>query len=161
MATSKSKARLGKGTTFRLGATGGAREPRPSEVAFGAAVGRRARLLVVDDEAALARALQRGLFEHHDVVILTSGAEAVDHIAKGNRFDAILLDVMMPEMSGMDVYEEVLRLAPDQAKRTIFVTGGAFTASARAFLDRVPNPRIDKPIEMANLLAIIGGLSRE
>jgi signal transduction histidine kinase len=152
---------IGKGTTFRLELPAARESPGLVKLPSVPPVGRRARLLVVDDEAALARALQRGLFEHHDVVILTSGAEAVDHIAKGNRFDAILLDVMMPEMSGMDVYEEVLRIAPDQARRTIFVTGGAFTASARAFLDRVPNPRIDKPIEMANLLAIIGGLSRE
>ena len=152
---------LGKGTTFRLQLPAARESPGLVKVPSVPPAAHRARVLVVDDEAALGRALQRGLFEHHDVVILTSGAEAVEHIAQGNRFDAILLDVMMPEMSGMEVYEKVLRIAPDQAERTIFVTGGAFTASARAFLDRVQNPRIDKPIEMANLLAIVGGMTRD
>ena len=40
----------------------------------------------------------------------------------------------------------------------IFMTGGAFTASALEFLQRVPNPRVDKPVESANLLALIAGV---
>ncbi len=40
----------------------------------------------------------------------------------------------------------------------IFITGGAFTTAAREFLDRVPNPRIEKPVEATNLLAIVAGL---
>jgi hypothetical protein len=42
----------------------------------------------------------------------------------------------------------------------IFMTGGAFTATAREFLQSVSNPRIDKPVESANLLAMISGIAR-
>ena len=64
----------------------------------------------------------------------------------------------MPEVTGMELYERVAAIAPDQAQRMIFLTGGAFTTAAREFLDHVPNPRIEKPVEATNLLAIVAGL---
>jgi len=92
------------------------------------------------------------------VTTLASGTEALACIARGERFEAILLDVMMPEITGMEVYERLKLLVPEQAARVIFVTGGAFTASAREFLDRVPNPRVEKPIDTNDLLALIDEL---
>jgi signal transduction histidine kinase len=151
---------VGKGTTFRLELPAARESAGLVKVPSVPPAARRARLLVVDDEATLARALRRGLLEHHDVVVLTSGAEAVDHVARGARFDAILLDVMMPDLPGWEVYDRIRRVAPDQADRTIFVTGGAFTERAREFLDRVQNPRVDKPIDMAGLLNIVDRLAR-
>jgi CheY-like chemotaxis protein len=65
----------------------------------------------------------------------------------------------MPDITGMEVYERLVRLVPEQAERVVFVTGGAFTASAREFLDRVPNPRVEKPIDMIALLALIEELT--
>jgi FixJ family two-component response regulator len=65
---------------------------------------------------------------------------------------------MMPEVTGMEIHDELSRQVPDQAQRMVFLTGGAFTPSARDFLDAVPNPRIDKPLEMNSLLAIVAGL---
>ena len=118
-----------------------------------------ARVLVVDDEPAMGRALQRTLREHLDVVALTSAREALALISDGERFDVILSDVMMPEVSGMELYGSLQTIAPDQAERMIFVTGGAFTPAAREFLDRVPNPRIEKPVEATNLLAMVAGLA--
>lgn len=52
---------------------------------------------------------------------------------------------MMPEVTGMDLHAELLRLAPEQAEKVVFMTGGAFTSRAREFLDQVRNPRIEKP----------------
>lgn len=72
----------------------------------------------------------------------------------------ILLDLMMPEMTGAEVYEQLKRLSPDHADRVILMTGGAFTAAAREFLDRVRSPRVDKPVEPTNLLALIDGIAR-
>ena len=118
---------------------------------------KRAHVLVIDDEVAIGRTLVRGLGRFHEVVALTSGKEALARIAAGERFDAILSDLMMPEVTGMEIHEELARIAPDQAKRMIFMTGGAFTERAREFLDRIPNPRIEKPFEMASILAIIAG----
>src|SRR5258708_4534491 len=76
----------------------------------------RARILVVDDEIILGNALRRSLREY-DVVALANAKDALARISVGERFDFILCDIMMPELTGVDFYERVLRLEPDQADR--------------------------------------------
>jgi CheY-like chemotaxis protein len=70
------------------------------------------------------RALKRSLSAHHDVTVLTTGTSALESIAGGERFDAILLDIMTPDVSGMETYERIQRDAPDQARRIIILTWG-------------------------------------
>jgi CheY-like chemotaxis protein len=91
----------------------------------------------------------------HDVSASVGAQDALDWICAGRRFDVILCDLMMPGMSGMDFFAELTRIAPDQAERVIFLTGGAFTPRTRAFLDGVENPRIEKPFEPASLRALV------
>jgi signal transduction histidine kinase len=152
---------IGKGTLFRLVLPAGCESATVVKAARVDPGGIRARVLVVDDEVALGRALSRNLSVRHEVTVLTGGAEAVACLASGARFDVILLDVMMPDMSGMRVHQELQRIAPDQAARIIFLTGGAFSVGAREFLDRVPNPRLEKPVETATLLALIDALATQ
>jgi signal transduction histidine kinase len=147
---------LGKGTLFRLVLPAARESQSVKASSVRPTTGHKTRVLVVDDEPAMGRALQRSLRDHMDVTVLTSAKDAIQRLAAGERFEVILSDVMMPEMSGMELYERLVRIAPEQAQRMIFVTGGAFTAAARDFLDRVPNPRIEKPVEATNLLAIVG-----
>ena len=150
-----------EGTVFRVTLPVARSEPqRAASPAPVEAVAHRARVLVVDDELAIGRALSRSLGRHHEVVFLTSSREALTRITAGERFDVIFSDLMMPDVTGMDLYEELLRIAPDQAKRMVFVTGGAFTERACEFLDAVPNARVDKPFVVANILAIIAGFAR-
>jgi signal transduction histidine kinase len=150
---------VGRGALFRV-VLPAARESQNVKVStVRPTSGHRARVLVVDDEPAMGRALQRTLREHLDVVALTSAKEALARISGGERFEVILSDVMMPEVSGMELYQSLMRIAPEQAQRMIFVTGGAFTPAAREFLDHVPNPRIEKPVEATNLLAMVAGLT--
>jgi hypothetical protein len=47
----------------------------------------------------------------------------------------------------MEMYARLVDLAPALAARTVFLTGGAFTAPARAFLEGIPNPHLEKPFE--------------
>ena len=116
--------------------------------------------MVVDDEAIVGRTIRRSLAGHHDATVVTSGEEALRELAGGERYDVILCDLMMPGMSGMQVYEELSTSAADQARRMVFVTGGAFTAVAREFLDSIPNPRVEKPFDVQSLLAIIAIVGR-
>lgn len=62
---------------------------------------------------------------------------------------------MMPDMTGMDLHQELLRIAPEQAAKVIFVTGGAFTAKALKFLSETAREHIDKPLHPANLRALV------
>ena len=58
-------------------------------------------------------------------------------------------------MIGGELFEEMRRRDPGVAERVIFLTGGAFTAAARAFLDSVPNQRIEKPFDPHHVRALI------
>jgi signal transduction histidine kinase len=141
------ESRVGEGSAFRVvlpPARGVVAAPLGSE-SPPVEAGRRARILVVDDEPALCAMIVRMLGASHDVVAVTAAREALRVLAAGAQFDIILCDLMMPEMTGMDLYESLQRISPDQVGKIIFMTGGAFTPNARGFLDRVHNRRIDKP----------------
>jgi signal transduction histidine kinase len=116
---------------------------------------RRGKILVVDDDTVVAKSVIRTLAGDHDTTTADSGRRALDLLRGGARFDVILCDVMMPEMTGPELYDEVLRLAPEQARVMVFVTGGVFTASAQEFLERVQNPRIEKPFDVPALRSLI------
>ena len=113
------------------------------------------RILVIDDEPVVCSSLKRLLAGEGDVVTVTSAREALDHIESGERFDVLLCDVMMPGMDAPSLYEGLLEVAPAQAERMVFMTGGAFSTRARDFLESVPNPRVDKPFDVAALRAIV------
>ena len=119
----------------------------------------RRKILIVDDQPTLAKAIRRMLGDY-DVTVVVSAREALDKFEAGDRFDVILCDVMMPELSGMDLHKRLAAIAPDQVERMVFMTGGAFTRQAAEFFDRVANPTIEKPFDRAALLAVIDGLLR-
>ncbi len=151
---------VGEGSVFRVVLPQAEKGSGVVQVASTFTTGFRGRVLVVDDEVALGRALGRSLSAHHDVTVLTSGAEALACIARDEWFDVILMDIMMPEMSGMELHERVQRMRPEQAARVVFLSGGAFSTAAEEFLDRVPNPKLDKPIDLADLLALVEEVAR-
>ena len=107
----------------------------------------RAAVLIVDDERSVSAILGRAL-ANHEVTAVDSAKEALEQIEAGTNFDLILSDLMMPGMSGMEFYDTVARERPRLAERMVFMSGGAFTPTARAFLDRVPNERIEKPFNL-------------
>ncbi len=115
----------------------------------------RGRILAIDDDPMVIKALKRALGPDHEAVLLTSGAEALQLIEEGARFDVILCDLMMPDLTGMDVHARLASTAPEQAVRMIFLSGGAFSGRAREFLDRVGNLRIEKPFDSGSLRAIV------
>jgi CheY-like chemotaxis protein/two-component sensor histidine kinase len=120
--------------------------------------GQSARLLVIDDEPAVGIAVRRVLGKRHDVTLVTSAREALLQLDRGEEFDLVLCDMMMPEMTGMDLYEHLERAGSPLISRFVFLTGGAFTREARSFLDRITNPKVDKPFEPAALSALIRDL---
>jgi len=116
---------------------------------------RRGRILVVDDEPRMGKALQRLLAPAHEVTTAQSAREALDLVSGGARFDVILCDLMMPGMSGMALHAELGRAAPELAARMVFMTGGAYTAEAQRFLEQVPNRRLEKPFRPEALESVI------
>jgi signal transduction histidine kinase len=113
------------------------------------------RILVIDDEPVVCLSLARVLKGEGVVETVGSAREALARIASGERFDVLLCDLMMPGMDAPALYDELCKVAPAQAKRMVFMTGGAFTARARDFLARSPNARVDKPFDVCSLRALV------
>ena len=150
-----------RGTIVRVSLPNAKRaEERPKSEP--AAAKTRGRLMLIDDDVAVGRALYRLLSMHHDVELATSGSAALTQLAKQGpeTFDAILCDMMMPELDGIQVYERVRALAPGIERRMVFMTGGAFTPQSDRFLSSIPNRHLEKPIERADLLAAVAELVR-
>jgi len=121
---------------------------------------RRARVLVVDDEPRFARGLARALRREHDVSMLTSAREALKCLTENdNSFDAVLCDVMMPDMTGVEFHRELERQRPDLARRVLFFTGGAFTPATAAFVRRMADRCLEKPFDVAEVRRKLAKLS--
>ena len=151
----------GRGSVFRV-VLPAARAPAPDEPERPVpAHAPRACILVVDDEPLVGRAIQRILGSAHQVTVETSGRAALARAERGERFDLVLCDLMMPEMTGQDLLQALERTAPELAVRVVFLTGGAFTAAAQEFLDRTGRPRLEKPFEAEALERLVAAeLSR-
>ncbi len=152
------ESRLGEGTTFRVLLPVAPDEeddevdPRPEVVGFRA--GLRGHVLVIDDEPLIANSLRRAL-KHHTVTVVRSGRRAIETMEKGEDFDLIFCDLMMPDLTGMDVYAWVREHQPGVENRIVFMTGGIFTPRAQAFLHDVKNHRIQKPFDLDRIRSFV------
>jgi CheY-like chemotaxis protein len=155
------ESQVGKGTVFRTtlpALEGDADQASPLPAAV--APGRRGRVLVIDDEPLLGTAIRRMLSAEHDVVVVTAARDALALVSRGERYDVLLCDLMMPEVTGMELHAELLRSCPELAEQMVFMTGGAFTSRAREFLDEVRNPRLEKPFDVGTIKALVRSLLR-
>jgi PAS domain S-box-containing protein len=117
----------------------------------------RGKILVVDDEDMVLRALTR-ILNDHDVVCTDSALDALGFVERGDAFDLILSDVLMPKMSGIEFYEALLVQNPALARRVVFFSAG--TAKVDDFLRSVPNTRIEKPFDVDGLRETVQRLLR-
>ena len=120
----------------------------------------RGRVLVVDDEDAVRRTvcllLRRAGWTVDEAA---TGRAALDAIAKDGAYQAILCDVMMPDVSGIDVFATLERERPEAARRVVFLSGGAMTDRARALLARPDVHVVEKPFQAGELVAAIARVS--
>lgn len=125
---------LGVGTTVT--ATVAAQSIAPAAQTSGARfVGSsKPRVLVVDDDALVGRSVKRTL-KAYDVTVTDSGHEALSRLREGEVFDVILCDLMMPDMDGPQLYAALGDGFAHLQAKVLFLTGGAFTPHAQAFLD--------------------------
>ena len=152
---------LGTGTCFHVTLPVSSRRAPSAEVerVVVPAV-RRGRILVIDDDPLIGSALRRMLAGDHEVTTRTSARDALGYLRSGAACDMIICDLMMPEMTGVDLHAELARAEVELADKMVFMTGGAFTPATRAFLDAVRNPRVDKPIDWPALKALVHHLIR-
>jgi PAS domain S-box-containing protein len=153
---------VGQGSSFTVilpaaaGGSGPGLAPEPtSPPAPAAPPQERRRLLVVDDELNVRAVLKSLLSTRYEVVLAATGREAQRCLSDGKPWEAVLCDLLMPEVTGMDLYEWMEAQKPELCPRVVFMTGGAFSDRARALLERLPGQWIEKPFEFATLTALI------
>jgi len=151
----------GKGAVFRVSLP--AAPPEAAEAASGEAEGAGEhgevslaglRVLVVDDEPLVGTTVSRALADC-EIAVAAGGAEALERVRRGESWDWILCDVMMPAMSGPDLYLELARVAPHLQRRLIFMTGGAFSEGAVGFLEGWSGPVVHKPFDTPALRRLL------
>jgi signal transduction histidine kinase len=131
---------------------------RPSPVepaARGPAVKRAGRLLVIDDEEAIGRVVGRAFADRHEVTVVQHARDAFARFEAGERFDLVLCDLLMPSVSGPDVYAMVVERWPDILPSLVFMTGGAFTPSTAEFAAKGLTPLLQKPFRIADVQALL------
>jgi PAS domain S-box-containing protein len=153
-----------EGTTFRVALPSTNREdadadPPPSG-AIAARLGPRAQVLVIDDEIPIANTMRDLLSLRHDVTATNTASDALVAIESGQNFDVIFCDLMMPGMSGIDLYEHLRQNRPALARRIVFMTGGAFTKRAAEFLAATENRRVEKPFSLELIERIVHEIAR-
>jgi PAS domain S-box-containing protein len=130
----------------------------PKAIIATAPATRRGKILLIDDDPAVLRTYRRALADDHDVVCCAGGREALDLVETSRDFDVIVCDLMMPEISGVDLYELLSQRHPELAAKVVFITAGAFTPRAKDFMARLPNIRLEKPFGAHQLRTVIARL---
>ena len=118
------------------------------------------RILVIDDEECIRSATVR-ILKDHETITASSGAEAKEFLAKDQDFDLLLCDVMMSDMSGVELHEWISREHPALANQVVFITGGAFTPRTREYLGALDNACFEKPFDSKELQMAVADLVRE
>jgi len=144
----------GKGARFTVHLLAG--EPRPPRVPPSHTEVRgdaRLHVLVVDDETAVAATIRQVLADHE--VTAVSNVEDALAACEGQEFDCVLCDLMLRGQSGEALYSALVARGAKLARRVAFMTGGAVTPSAVAFLARTDQPSIEKPFSAEALRALV------
>jgi signal transduction histidine kinase/CheY-like chemotaxis protein len=159
----------GRGSTFRVSLPAGtapAEDPAPDATAparlparpGAPATGPQApalRVLVIDDEPLVGQMVARTLRPDAQVVTTTGARQALEFLRRGQTFDRIICDLMMPDMSGPEFHAELARLSPQLLPSLIFMTGGAFTDGARSFTETWRGPILEKPLDYTALRSLL------
>ncbi|MGH7440288.1 MAG: ATP-binding protein, partial [Polyangiaceae bacterium] len=135
-----------------------ARPTAPLPSVAGATAARRYRVLFVEDDPGLRRAVGSLLRRHHDVVEAADGEEAIAVLRSSSDIEVILCDLMMRGIDGVGVYEAVCADFPELRGRFAFVTGGAFTEDAKKIIVSGQVPVLQKPCTLQAICTMVATL---
>jgi DNA-binding response OmpR family regulator len=113
------------------------------------------RVLIIEDEPGIAKACTRTLnAEGFQVDHAVNGRVALDILQK-NGYDLCLIDIITPEMNGIELYQQLKDKCPHLVSKVIFTTGDVLTDNVKAFLDKVDRPFLAKPFTPDELRTIV------
>lgn len=113
------------------------------------------RLLILEGDEHVLRALARAMRPAYEVVALAKAEEAVERVEHGERWDAALVDVGVPEMGGVAFARKVMTLCPGLQGRILLLTAGAPPHRFEVELSGSTLPVMSKPFVRGELLAAL------
>ncbi|HKP94188.1 MAG TPA: response regulator, partial [Fibrobacteria bacterium] len=114
------------------------------------------KVLVVDDDIRNIFAMT-SLLERHGMEVITAenGRDAVEIMGKGHRIDAVLMDIMMPEMDGYDTMRAIRQMPQYQALPIIALTAKAMKGDREKCIEAGASDYISKPVDTDQLLSLL------
>jgi CheY-like chemotaxis protein len=116
-------------------------------------------ILIVEDDPMMRRTLVRVFRAHRPIVDVDSAEQALALVASGERFAAMLCDLTLPGLSGIDLFNRLRVLAPEQAARFVALTGGVLDTLDADFVRWLGGRLLFKPIETDRLIAVVLGVA--
>jgi two-component system, cell cycle sensor histidine kinase and response regulator CckA len=116
-------------------------------------------ILIIDDDLMLRKAVGHNLLEAgHTVSIASNGQEAIDMLEEGKRFELVMVDVMMPVLTGPSFILQLKKYFPNKLPTIVVISG---VKDGEEFLKKIDIPFdhfLPKPIDFNKLKAIISGI---
>lgn len=109
------------------------------------------RLLVIDDEPRLGRTLSIAFSGCYEVVSAKSARQALDILQHNSAFELVLCDLQLPDIPGVDVFEELSQRWPHLESRFVLTSGGNFGGAAEHFAEHRPEQCLPKPFMIEQL----------
>lgn len=115
------------------------------------------RVLLVDDDVHVSKALARILRQFCEVEIVLSVDEAERRLASDSNFTLILCDLLLPQRGGIDLYRSLLTSGSTMVRKIAFMTGlGDDAEEAEEFREV---PCLGKPLDMSRVRALLDAFS--
>jgi PAS domain S-box-containing protein len=118
-------------------------------------------ILIIDDDTLLLEFLKQFLTtKGHDVVAVDNANDALQ-VFMNKKYDLILMDILMPDVSGIVLYEKFMQIDKSVNNRLLIMTGDTMGESTRTFLHRTGLPSIEKPFDTYTLMTKIDEIMGE
>ncbi len=111
------------------------------------------KVLICDDEEGIRESLKLILSEFYDLIVVTSGQQCLECLEKSKDIGAVLLDIKMPKISGLDVLDQIKEKHP--AMPVIMVTGYRSVETAAEASARGASGYIIKPFKSEEIIETV------
>ncbi len=153
------KSTPGRGTVFTVVLPLSERPAEPAEPPPLRDHARKERILIIEDDLLVAKVVRRLLRRRGEVVVETSGERAL-RLLEDEHFDWILCDIMLPGITGLQLYAKLQASRPELAERVAFMSGGALAPETNRFLEQMRDRWIEKPFAPGALEALAERMRR-